>query len=155
MTPKRRENNMKILIVSFLTIALFSCSNSNRWEKISQNQYNNDAIVVLGDFDGDSRQDSSYLAKKENKLALIAELSSKNFSNQFVITTFYNTNIKNIGIELNPKNSLVFICAKDCEIKEQKKLSFDSIVFFENESSSSLFIYNQKKQLFDEFWLSD
>ena len=146
---------MRILIIGFLTLFLGSCSHSIKWEKLSKNQYDNDDKMLFGDFDGDSKQDSAYLAKKENKYALIAELSSDNFSNQFVIATFDNTNIINSGIDLKPKNSIVFICSKDCEMKEQKKLAFDSIVYFERESSSSLFIYNYKKQIFDEFWLSD
>jgi hypothetical protein len=155
MTPRHWNNNMKISIIGCLTLC--SCGNQHNWEKISQNQYrnNNNIYTLLGDFDGDSVQDTAYLAKKDKNTALIVELSSKDFSDQFVIATFDNVDIKNSGIKLNEKKSMVFICTKDCEIKEQKKIAFDSIVFFERERSSSIFIYNNKKQFFDEFWLSD
>lgn len=154
MILKNMENKMKILAI-ILALFLCACSNQNKWIKVSETQFKKGVFEISGDFDGDSLQDNAYLANKDNKLALVTELSSKGFSNQYVIDVLNNVNIENIGIELNPKNSSVLICAKDCEHKEQKKPAFDAIVFFEIESSRSIFIYNHQKGVFDEFWLSD
>lgn len=146
---------MKVLVVSFLVFVLCACNTQHKWTKVSKGQFNKRALEISGDFDGDSNKDNAYLANKDNVLALAVELSSKGLSNQYIVGAFNNVNLENVGLELITKNSLVFICTKDCEHKEQKKLLQDSIVFFEIESSRSLYIYNYQKDIFEEFWLSD
>jgi len=152
MIPSYYQSSSRKQLIGWLSLSLVACCPYADKQRLSPNV---ETLLLSGDFDGDAQQDTAYLIKKGPQYALIGELSSTAPSTQTMIGLFNRVNIKNSGIKLIPKHSQISVCKSDCEHKYTKKLEFDSILFFERESSQSLFIYNPNTRHFDEFWLSD
>jgi len=168
-----RKRGAALLLMSLMTVVGVSTAQTNlpvgwrvpRAEEISlpndtwRNSSREKYLVVMGDFDGDGREDQARLLVSADgaKYALFVFLGS----GASLRLDYQDANsLKTMGIDRVSPGTHKTACGKgygDCKTGEPESLQLRNpgILYFQSESAASVYFWSVPDRAFRRVWLSD